>query len=359
MKALFLSAYAAVSHRVWADGLVQAFPEVEWTRLELAPRHFSWRIRANPLLWHLEDDEVLSQSYELVVATSMVDLATLVGLHPQLGRAHKVVYFHENQFAFPRSSHQTPRPEPAMVNLYAALAADKVVFNSRYNRDSFFEGVRTFLARMPDRPKIGPRLERLAATTEVLPVPLTDRPSSADSGPTISAADKRPGRRIVWNHRWEYDKNPVDFFAALARLVEWGVAFEVAVMGQQFRDRPEVFDQAREWLGDRVVCWGEQSPAAYRGWLASADIVVSTTHHEFQGLAIMEAVAHGCLPLVPDRLCFPDYYARIYRYPGDVESLAIRLAEWLDDPASRPAPPDAVQWRWSAWRQRYRDALGV
>ncbi|WP_110687555.1 tRNA-queuosine alpha-mannosyltransferase domain-containing protein [Salinicola aestuarinus] len=359
MKALLLSAYDAVSHRVWADGLVEAFPGIEWTRLALPPRHFSWRIRANPLLWHLDAEEALDQPFDLVVATSMVDLATLLGLHPSLAGAHKVVYFHENQFAFPRSEKQMPRPEPAMVNLYSALAADTVIFNSRYNRDSFFSGVSAFLARMPDRPKIGPRLERLSAVAEVLPVPLSDGAADADSQRVTSAVRPRAGRRIVWNHRWEYDKNPEDFFSALALLIEWEVAFEVVVMGQQFRDSPEVFDAARSWLGDRVLCWGEQSPVAYREWLASADIVVSTTHHEFQGLAIMEAVALGCVPLVPDRLCFPDYYAGAYRYPGDVESLATRLAGWLEDPASRPAPPDADQWRWPMWRQRYREVLAI
>ncbi|GHB07525.1 tRNA-queuosine alpha-mannosyltransferase domain-containing protein [Salinicola rhizosphaerae] len=347
MRALLLSAYAAVSHRIWADDLIEQFPEVEWERLELSPRHFSWRIRANPLLWWQEAPDRLSRDYDLVVATSMVDLATLVGLFPSLARARKVVYFHENQFAFPLASGQPLRPESLMVNLYAAMAADVVAFNSAYNRDSFIAGVHAFLSRMPDRPKLDGWLDRLAERAMILPVPLPER----------TPLPPRAGQRILWNHRWEYDKNPETFFAALERLVAREIDFEVAVMGQQFRQSPAVFTQAREWLGARVICWGEQPRARYLEMLAACDIVVSTTHHEFQGLAIMEAVTHGCLPLVPDRLCFPELYASAYRHDGSVEDLAERLERWLHQPASRPDLPDASVWQWSHWRERYAAVL--
>ncbi|MDW5377989.1 DUF3524 domain-containing protein [Halomonas sp. HP20-15] len=354
MKALLLSGYAAVSHRHWTRGLLREFPDIDWTLLELPPRHFQWRVRGNPLIWLSERANLLAEPYDLVLATSMVDLATLIGLFPTLARAHKVVYFHENQFAFPRSPNQPLRPEPLMVNLYAALAADRVAFNSAYNRDSFVAGVSDFLSRMPDKPAIGPRLDRLAAQAQVLPVPLDEPPLSS-----ARAAASRHARRIVWNHRWEYDKNPETFFAALATLSERGIDFEVAVMGQQFRQRPPVFDEAREWLGERVVCWGEQPVEAYRAMLDSASIVVSTTHHEFQGLAIMEAVQRGCLPLVPDRLCFPQFYPEACRYAGSQVALEARLAQWLSEPASRPALPDARVWQWPAWRDAYRRLLGV
>lgn len=349
MKALLLSAYAAVSHRQWASGLQAQFPEIDWHVLELPPRHFQWRVRGNPLTWLVEADDMLDQSYDLVLATSMVDLATLIGLCPSLARARKVVYFHENQFAFPLAEGQTLRPEPLMVNLYSALAADVAVFNSAYNRDSLLEGARHFLARMPERLAVESRLTEIAEKSTILPVPLPER----------APVSPRQGNRLVWNHRWEYDKNPETFFAALERLAERGIDFEVAVMGQQFRRCPPIFDAAHERLGERVVCWGEQPGAAYREMLEASDIVVSTTHHEFQGLAIMEAATHGCLPLVPDRLCFPEYYPAACRYAGDRAALEARLAEWLIRPERRPALPDARAWQWPAWRDGYRDVLGL
>ena len=64
------------------------------------------------------------------------------------------------------------------------------------------------------------------------------------------------GPLIVWNHRWEHDKNPERFFAALFSLSESGARFRVAVCGQRFEQAPPIFDEARSRLGDRVEHFG-------------------------------------------------------------------------------------------------------
>ncbi|GHC14946.1 glycosyl transferase family 1 [Kushneria pakistanensis] len=349
MKALLLSAYAADSHRYWARGLTAHLEMIDWTLIELAPRHFQWRVRGNPLSFMSEHDATLSQAFDLIVATSLVDLATLVGLYPHLGRAYRVVYFHENQFAYPLGQDQKPRIEPLMVNLYSALAADRVLFNSQWNRDSFFDGVAGFLKKMPER--VAPvRLETLKARTDILPVPLwplAEAPSVEREAPA----------RIIWNHRWEYDKNPEDFFAALEVLSDKGLEFELVVMGQMFRQRPEVFDQAAERLSRHITCWGHQTRERYLEELGKGGIVVSSAWHEFQGLAVMEAVQHGCVPLVPERLCFPEYYADRYRYDGSREALIERLAQWLTSPATRPQAPHISTWTWPQMTPRYQSQL--
>lgn len=349
MRVLLLSAYEAVSHRYWAESLMAQLNDIEWTLLSLPPRHFAWRIRGNPLSWMLKEHDTLSQSFDAVLTTSMVDLATLIGLFPHLGRARKIVYFHENQFAYPESSDQMPQVEAMMVNLYAALAADSVVFNSAYNRDSFIDGARAFLKKMPENLPAAKPLEALRARAQVLPVPIPAS-STAHQHKTIP-------HRIVWNHRWEYDKNPDDFFAVLFALSDTGVSFELAVLGQRFRQAPAIFAEAEPRLAKHVVAWGPQPEEAYRELLDSAGIVVSTTWHEFQGLAIMEAAQRGTLPLVPDRLCFPALYPPAYRYDGTREGLYQRLKAWLTDPTTRPEPIDSTSWEWPAWREAYRKLL--
>ncbi len=133
---------------------MEALPEHDWRLLTLPARYFSWRIRGAPLSWLAEQHEVLHQSYDLLIATSMVDLATLKGLVPSLAATPTLLYFHENQFAYPKSATQHPGVEAQMVNIYGALAADRVLFNSAYNRDSFFSGARALLSRLPDhRPR--------------------------------------------------------------------------------------------------------------------------------------------------------------------------------------------------------------
>ncbi|WP_447528782.1 tRNA-queuosine alpha-mannosyltransferase domain-containing protein [Vreelandella sp. TE19] len=349
MRVLLLSAYEAVSHRYWADQLIARFDDLDWTRLSLAPRHFAWRIRGNPMSWWLKEHATLSKPYDVVLATSVVDLATLVGLFPHLGRARKIVYFHENQFAYPPSSAQQHHVEAMMVNLYAALGADEIVFNSAYNRDSFIDGARAFLKKMPDNLPAAAPLEALRRRARVLPVPIAPLEETATG---VS-----PSKRIIWNHRWEYDKNPDDFFNVLFKLSEAGVAFELAVVGQRFRDEPAIFDEAKTRLKEHIVCWGPLELSKYRQLLEQGGIVVSTTWHEFQGLAIMEAAQQGALPLVPDRLCFPELYPPAYRYDGTPQGLYERLKTWLTDPERRPKRLDSHAWEWPQWQARYQALL--
>ena len=75
MKILLLSAYDAASHRHWSEMLMQHFKQDQWTVLQLPARYFSWRVRGNSLSWAFSERDVLSQGYDLVIATSMVDLS--------------------------------------------------------------------------------------------------------------------------------------------------------------------------------------------------------------------------------------------------------------------------------------------
>jgi len=204
-----LSAYRADSHAAWADWLVENHPDIEWQRLELPGRHFRWRIRGNPLSWL---DVLPQQTPDLILATSMVDLATLKGIHPRLASVPAYYYFHENQFAYPVSEHQARSIEPQMVQLYGALAADRLLFNSAFNRDSFLEGVEALLNKMPDEKPAGLR-QRLKKKSSIYPVPINP----------VAADDEKDLKLILWNHRWEYDKAPELFVEAMMELAGWNL----------------------------------------------------------------------------------------------------------------------------------------
>ncbi|MDZ7824907.1 MAG: DUF3524 domain-containing protein [Gammaproteobacteria bacterium] len=147
-----LSAYAAPSHRAWAERIRALWPQADWHVLELPGRHFRWRIRGNPLSWL---DRLPTAPPDLLIATSMVDLATLRGLHPHLTGVPTLYYFHENQFAYPVSEQQVKSVEPQMVQLYGALSSRRLLFNSAFNRDTFLDGVDSLLRRMPDQVPAG------------------------------------------------------------------------------------------------------------------------------------------------------------------------------------------------------------
>ncbi|SEP09190.1 tRNA-queuosine alpha-mannosyltransferase domain-containing protein [Aquisalimonas asiatica] len=324
-----LSAYRADSHAAWADWLQQHVHEVHWHVRELPGRHFRWRIRGSPLSWL---DDLPGQTPDRIVATSMVDLATLRGLHPRLAPVPVDYYFHENQFAYPVSPGQVESLEPQVVQLYGALAADRLLFNSRFNRDSFLDGARELLRRMPDAtPERVP--ERLAARSSICPVPVHP----------IPAAPERDHGLILWNHRWEYDKAPDLFADAVIGLARAGYRFRLALLGARPRTPPDALTRLRAALPERIIADGRVATPAYRELVGRAGIVVSTAAHEFQGLAMLEAASAGAIPLVPDALCYPEQYPEQYRYPvGDAAALQARLAAWLT--GDRPPPADVSPW---------------
>ena len=329
---LILSAYQSDSHAYWAEWLPRAFPNIDWRLLTLPGRYFKWRIRGNPLSW-IDRIEAACAGVDGVIATSMVDLATLRGLCPALTRVPNLYYFHENQFAYPVGPQQRPSAEPQMVQLYGALAADRLIFNSRWNAQSFLDGVEALLARMPDAVPAGVR-SRIADKSTVIPVPVEPL---APAGPT----HRDPGL-IVWNHRWEYDKAPEVFTRAMMALAGEGADFRLALLGARPAKTPAALAELTERLGERIVANGHVDRARYEALLGQAGLAVSTAIHEFQGIGMLEAVSAGAVPIVPDALVYPEQYPAGYRYPsGNAEALVRRLAQWLDDP---PAAPDVTDW---------------
>lgn len=320
MNILLLSAYDAQSHRYWRECLVSAFACFEWTVLTLPPRYFNWRIRGNSLSWAYQQREVLERGYDLCIATSMVDLSALRGLVPVLGDYPTILYCHENQFAYPVTEQQYKSVEPQMLNLYSALAADKVVFNSTYNRNTFLQGVDALLAKLPDQVPKGIKA-LLADKSTVLPVPLSDnnfnQVNSRDDNPKVLS--------IVWNHRWEYDKAPERLFSALKIVVGSGVKIALSVVGQQFRSIPPVFNEMKTYFDaeypESIKCWGFlEQIESYHQLLNGTDVVISTALHDFQGLAVLEAAARGCRPVVPARLCYSEWFADEYLYESHIDS---------------------------------------
>ncbi|MCJ8338804.1 MAG: DUF3524 domain-containing protein [Pseudomonadales bacterium] len=329
MKILLLSAYDADSHQYWRKGLVANFPEHQWTVLSLPGRYFSWRIRGNSLTWAFgEQVDKLTAQYDLVIATSMTDLSSLRGFIPSLGNIPTLVYFHENQFDYPATDRARKNVEPQILNIYTALAADQLAFNSQYNFDTFIAGASALLKKLPDQ--VPANIEALlTAKSQVLPVPLTrHKNGTSETLPQIAwhkyqaqSIESRP-LLIVWAARWEYDKGPERLLAIVRQLERTNIDYRLCIMGQKFRQVPIEFEQLQQQFAHRLDQFGyAQSTAQYRAWLHSADIFLSTAVHEFQGLAVLEAVTQNCLPALPKRLVYPELFADNCLYSSESDIL--------------------------------------
>ena len=58
---------------------------------------------------------------------------------------------------------------------------------------------------------------------------------------------------ILWNHRWEYDKDPETFFQTLEKLKNNGFDFRLAVLGENFSQSPKIFDKAKVLFKKNIV----------------------------------------------------------------------------------------------------------
>ena len=302
MKILLLEAYYGGSHRLWADQLSQ-YSKHEIQVLGLSARHWKWRMEGGAIALSQQLKE-LSSKPDLLLATSMLDLSFLKSNLPKGWENIPTIYYmHENQLSYPQSDHDTDKIHQrdfhyGMIQFKSMLVADKVCFNSAYNKRIFFEELDSLLSRLPDHSPTE-LMEQVKQESMVLHLGIRDtKQTRADQNQAV----------ILWNHRWEYDKNPNTFFDALIRLKD-EVSFKLIVLGSSSRNYPEVFDRAKEALSGNIMHWGyAETDKDYLSLLNSADILPVTSHQEFFGISIMEAILAGATPLLPNRLVYPEHF---------------------------------------------------
>ena len=339
---LFLEPFYGGSHREFADGLVQHSRH----RIELhtlPARFWRWRMRGAAL--HFARAAARPADYDLLLVTDLMNVADLKAVWgaecPPI-----LLYVHENQLSYPKPEGEQRDFQFAFTDIASALAADVLVFNSRYHRDAYFAVLPEVLRRMPEyEPAWIP--EALAAKARVL------YPGCRLPPPRAGAGAGAAPPLVIWNHRWEFDKQPAAFFAALRKVQGAGVAFQVALLGENAQYVPREFIAARKWLGERVVQYGYlPSREAYLEWLGRGAVVVSTAIQENFGISVVEAVAAGCHPLLPNRLAYPEVIPAAFHEAclyDDDEALADRLIALLSSPPVKPPPGLAAAMRRYSW----------
>lgn len=353
MRVLLIEPYYGGSHRVWADGLVQrSRHEVKLVTHEA--RWWTWRMKGSAVTLARQVAALAADGYrpDVVLVSSMVDVAALRSfLHPAIGRPPLAVYFHETQLTYPDSPQMTPDLSYPFLNWTSALAADAVWFNSGYHRDVFFDEVPRLLKGFPDHSH-NSLVEGVAARSDVLPVGVdltwTRRPRRVSAVPLV-----------LWNHRWEHDKDP-ETFADGVRAVAETHDFRLALTGERFRTVPGVLDELAFEMADRVEANDYLPRAAYEELLLSSAIVVSTARQEFFGISIVEAVAAGARPVLPGRLSYPwlipeQFHADVLYKPG---GFAASLRRALDEGRLLDGLAESMMaFDWSVVVPRYDTAL--
>ena len=317
-----LNPYHTGSHRAWAEGYA-AHSRHHVQILAMDGHFWKWRMQGG-ILELAQQAEQLAENGDppdLILATSMVNLPAFYALlRRRIAGVPSVLYMHENQLTYPPPPGSKRDLTYGMIQHLSMLAADRVCFNSTYHLECWYDELPRLLKHFPDYTHLE-TIEEARAKSQVLPVGCDlarydrYRPAAGPPGPPL----------ILWNQRWEYDKDPGTLLKALYALAEESTEFQVALAGENFRIMPEEFAKARERLGCRLVHYGYVAEEAdYARMLWTADIVLSTAIHEFFGVSIVEALYCGCRPILPNRLSYPellppsDHAACLYADFGDL-----------------------------------------
>ncbi len=261
-----------------------------------------WRMHGHSvMLTEMVNDT--EEDIDLLLISSMTNLPAFLALtNPRFATVPKVVYMHENPFAQPLPEEEERDLTFCYINYLTMLSADRLLFASDFHRRDFLNALPGFLENFPD--------DRSFATVDDIAQKSVVRYPGLnlhrfDEQPDARASNKKPV--IVWNQRWQFDRNPAMFFRVLNRLDDIDLEFELILAGDSRHEKPEEFKKAWDRYGGHITHFGYvENEKEYSKLLHKGDIVVSTATYEFFCVAIMEAIYCGCHPLLPNRLHYPE-----------------------------------------------------
>jgi len=311
MKILLLESFYTSSHKQWADGLIKKSSH-DIHLISLPGRHWKWKMHHAGKYFAYEIAN-LKSSFDLILCSDLMNVGEFRGVMIALGSSRSwfnnipiVSYFHENQITYPWSEND---PDISLkrdnhygwINYISCVSSDHILFNSHFHKSNFNNSLPDFLSQFP-KVSQDDCVKSIEEKSKVIPIGLTLKDLA------INERLKNNKPTILWNHRWEYDKNPELFFNTLIDLKEKGLDFEIIIAGESYKNYPKIFDQAKEQLSDRIIHFGfAKDREHYEKLLSQSDILPVTSNQDFFGISVIEAIAAGCTPLLPNRLAFPEH----------------------------------------------------
>ncbi|XP_064370672.1 tRNA-queuosine alpha-mannosyltransferase isoform X2 [Dromaius novaehollandiae] len=171
MTILLIEAFYGGSHKQLVDLLKEEMEEC--VLCTLPAKKWPWKARTAALSFMQTVPP--NANYRVLFASSVLNLAELVALRPDLGKLKKVLYFHENQLAYPVQKSQERDFQYGYNQILSCLVADVIVFNSAFNMESFLTSIGKFMKLIPDhRPKDLEKIIRPKCQVLYFPVKFPD-----------------------------------------------------------------------------------------------------------------------------------------------------------------------------------------
>ena len=310
MNILLVEPYYTGSHKQWADGFKENSSH-NVKIISLKGQFWKWRMHGGAItLARMFND--MEWVPDLIFVTDMLDLSTFLSLTRNKSNGiPTAIYFHENQLSYPWSPSDRDKLKNrdmhyGFINYSSALAADRVFFNSKFHMKSFLDALNPFLKQFPDYQEFD-TIDIIKEKSEVLYLGM----DLTCFRKHILTKGSRPN--ILWNHRWEYDKNPQSFFNVLKRVKSQSNDFGLVILGENFSKSPKVFEESKKEFVNQIVHWGYlDSFEEYAKWVWRSHIIPVTSNQEFFGGSVMEAISCGVWPILPNRLTYPELIPDIF-----------------------------------------------
>ena len=316
MKILYVEPYYSGSHKQWIDSYKKN-SRYKIEILGLPGRKWKWRMHGGAVTLAQEYNK-LNKNFDLIICSDMLNLPVFKSLtNLQKNNTKVVMFFHENQFSYPWSPNDPDRKfnrdlHYGYINYTSSLVSDHNFFNSYYHRNQYIKDLKTYLNKMPDYNNKN--------TIKLI----EDKSSTLYIGCDLKNNFKLKKSKhfkpiILWNHRWEYDKNPELFFNTLFKLNEKNIDFNLIVLGESFTNYPSIFDVAKEKLSSKIIHFGyAETREKYLDLLSLSNILPVTSNQDFFGISIIEAISACNYPLLPNKLTYPELINnKIFFYNND------------------------------------------
>ncbi len=335
MNILLIEPFFTGSHKSWAEGYQQN-STYNLSILSLKGIYWKWRMHGGAVsLAKKYNEHVRIYGYpDKILTTDMLNLPVFVAF-ADVKDIPIITYFHENQLTYPWSTQDRDKEKNrdhhyGFINYTTALRSDKILYNSHFHKDSFISALRKFLKQFPDNNE----LSTIDTISKKSHVPYLGLDLKKFNHYKIEKNNVLP--IILWNHRWEYDKNPNLFFDILSQLKNQQLKFKLVVLGEEFDTEMNIFTQAREQFSDEILQFGFCDKFEdYAHWLWKSDYLLVTSNQDFFGASIMEAVYCNTSPILPNRLTYPELF-EVNENPnlfynsmdGCIELLQKKLKNW-------------------------------
>ena len=308
LKILLIEPFYSGSHKSWADGYTKNSAH-SISIISLKGVYWKWRMHGGAISLAKKFNKFIQDEDmpDIILTTDMLNLPVFTAF-ANVRSIPIVTFFHENQLTYPWSTQDRDKAKQrdhhyGFINYTTALKSDLIMYNSNFHKDSFIDALRIFLKQFPDHNELS-SINSIEKKSIVSHLGLTLQ--KFDNYKTITN-NKIP--IILWNHRWEYDKNPTSFFQVLKRIKNDGIKFQLVIMGEEFDTEMDVFTHARKYFSNEILHMGYcTSFAEYAKWLWMADYLPVTSNQEFFGASVMEAVYCSTIPILPNRLTYPELF---------------------------------------------------